>query len=44
MPDTVDYSEDVNLSRVLKGFYFDQLKLEDMKEYILPAFRKLNGP
>lgn len=41
--DNYYYSDEVKLTKIFQKFYYENFKLEDLKEYILPAFRKVNG-
>ena len=41
--DNYYYSDEVKLAKIFQKFYYENFKLEDLKEYILPAFRKVKG-
>ena len=41
--DNYYYSDEVKLTKIFQKFYYENFKQEDLKEYILPAFRKVNG-
>lgn len=41
--DNYYYSDEVKLTKIFQKFYYENFKQEDLKEYILPAFRKING-
>ena len=42
-PKILDYSDEVKQTKIFQKFYYENFKLEDLKEYILPAFRKVKG-
>lgn len=39
----LDYSDEAKLSKIFQKFYYENFKLDDLQDYIIPAFRKIEG-